>query len=177
MSPKDIENELLPIIAKNPGITLNGMFAFFKERLNGKFPPMYNVVKALKDARTIKIDDKKKNTGHYMADVTITNEGASKPSVARQSSATGSNDSSAAFTTRVSRNRVDDKRYKLEKNEGGGWKPIDSNDLVEPITNLYNQCVKLVPLRYRVRDTQDDSIVIERKETATFTELAELANA
>lgn len=177
MSPKDIENELLPIIAKNPGITLNGMFAFFKERLNGKFPPMYNVVKALKDARTIKIDDKKKNTGHYMADVTITNEGASKPSVARQSSATGSNDSSASFSTRVSRNRVDDKRYKLEKNEGMGWKPIHSDDIEAPVMRLYEQCIRMIPLRYRVRDTQDDTIMIERKETATYTELAELANA
>jgi hypothetical protein len=175
MSPKDIENELLPIIEKNPGITLNGMFAYFKDRLNGKFPPMYNVVKALKDARTIKVDDKKKNTGHYLADVVISNEGAAKPAVTRTSNTPG--DSSASFSTRVSRNRVDDKRYKLEKNEGAGWKAIDSNDIVEPITRLYEQCIRMVPLRYRVRDTQDDSIVIERKETANFVELAELANA
>lgn len=175
MSPKEIEDELLPIIEKNPGITLNGMFAYFKERLNGKFPPMYKVVMALRDSKKVKIDSKKKNTGHYLADVKIENEGVAKPPTPRQPTTSG--DSSATFTTRFTRNRVEDKRYKLEKNEGAGWKPIDSNDLLEPIQTLYDQCIKMVPLRYRVRDTQDGVIIIERTEVATHSELTELSNA
>ena len=179
MSPKDIETEIIPIIEKNPGITLNGMFAFFKERLNGKFPPMYNVVKSLKDSKVIKVDDKKKNTGHYLAAVEIANVGTSVPRTPslKRSSETDSSDSSVVFNARVSRVRVDtNKRYALEKNEGVGWKLIDSNDVEEPIKRLYEQCVRMVPLRYRVRDTQDDSIIIERKEVATHQELTDLIN-
>jgi hypothetical protein len=179
MSPKDIETELLEIIAKTPGITLNGMFAFFTDRLNKKFAPMYKVVQTLRENKIIKIDAKKKNTGHYMADVVIADEGADKPkppSLRRNVPGTSSDDgdSSVTFTKRYARNKVEDKRFTLEKNEGLGWKTIHSDDIDTPVMRLYEQCIHMVPLRYRVQDTQTGETLIERKETATHEELTTL---
>lgn len=164
MTPDEIKTAALDIIKNNPGYSLNQIFRHgdpsIETNLNKKFPPFHKVITELRTTGVIKVDDKKKSTGHYMADVPIENVGTAPRPVAQKGdgSAPGS---STEFTGRYRRN-VERKRFVLEKNEGFGWKGVDSNEIEEPIMELYRNVCTMLPTRYRVMDTIEDKLMAEK---------------
>lgn len=159
MEASEIRETLLEEIGKDPGTTKNKLYYGHFEKTIGKFPPMYAVLRELIKEGKVKIDGKKKNTGHYLADVDIP-EGVptSAPSHRRQTT----NKSENYYHER---RRKAKQRFVLEKNEGHkveDWRLVDENDIQEPIDTLFEQCVRLVPLHYRVRDTKENKTLHER---------------
>lgn len=162
MEKKELREAVLEIIKTNPGVTLNGIFRHengagdqtIEEALCKKFPPMYNVVKELKQEGVIKIDGKKKNTGHYLADVDIP-ENVPK--------ATTSVKMGGGSVTYERPKKKATKRFVLEKHENEEWRTVDENDIRGPIDTLFSHCVRLVPQPYRVRDQETNEILDERQ--------------
>jgi hypothetical protein len=160
MEQSELRTKLLSVITEEPGVTLNGMFAHVKEELSGKFPPVYNTIKALRDDGTIKVDGKKKNTGHYLNDAEIPDTVPKSTATVRQ--ITGE-------TPFFQKTKKATKRYVVEKNpeptivvDDSKWKLIDEDDISEPMKTLFDQCVRCVPQQYRMRDTTTGTILHER---------------
>jgi hypothetical protein len=167
MNKELLRAQLYDAIKTSPGITKNEMLDLVKDSYEGvNFSHVYLIVKKLIEDKLVKVDGKKKRTGHYLPDVDIP-EDVPKPVT------------TPAGTTpqKFERNNKPTKRFVLEKNESNTWRTVDENDICEPITNLFNQCVRLVPLHYRVRDLETDTIINERQPQRSVSELYAEAEA
>ena len=159
MEANELREKVLEIVGKEPGVTLNGIFkVHLAEKLNNKFPPFYQCIKKLKAEGVVKVDGKKKNTGHYLSDVDIP-DNVPQP---------GSPPKGREKKNEFYRNpKKISSRYLLEKNESGpgseNWRVVDSNDIADPVNKLFENCVRLVPgVHYRVRDSKEGGILHER---------------
>jgi len=155
MNKELLRVRLYELIKSNPGITKNEMLDKVKDEFDGaNFSHVYLIVKKFIEDRIVKVDGRKKNTGHYMPDVDIPED---IPTTSQTSKQNGEKQEY------IRPNKQPEKRFVLEKNESNVWRTVDENDISDPIENLFNQCVKLVPLHYRVRDVETDTILHERQ--------------
>lgn len=155
MNKELLRVRLYELIKASPGITKNDMLDKVKDEFEGiNFSHVYLIVKKFIDDKIVKVDGKKKNTGHYLPDVDVP-EDVSTP--LRPQKTEGEK------TEYTRPNKKPEKRFVLEKNESNMWRTVDESDISEPISNLFNQCIKLVPLHYRVRDIETDTILHERQ--------------
>ena len=168
MNKELLRARLYGLIKETPGITKNDMLDKVKDEYTDiNFSHVYLIVKKLIEDKLVKVDGKKKNTGHYLPDAAVPDTVPVAPQPYRQ------NGERAEY---VRPNKKPTKRYVLEKNESNTWRTVDESEISDPITNLFNQCVKLVPLHYRVRDVETDTIIHERRpehhNTQLYTEAA-----
>lgn len=157
MDKERLRVRLYKLIEGAPGITKNQMLDDVKEDFEGvNFSHVYLIVKKFIEDGVVKVDGKKKNTGHYMPNADI-------PEDLPKATVSPKKDGGQVAYERPIKKAT--KRFVLEKNENNNWRIVDENDIREPIDNLFGQCVRLIPLHYRIRDQHTGDILNEREAT------------
>jgi hypothetical protein len=154
-----IREKLLEAIAEKPGSTKNELYYGHFEKEIGKFAPMYNVLRKLIDEGEIKVDGKKKNTGHYLKDAEIPED------VPKATSQPKSKASGAVHPFR--KGKKAEGRFVVEKNEGQqdgspNWKYSSDFKVKEASIEYMKNVSEIVPLDFRIRDQENNEVIDEK---------------
>jgi|GEM_PF-6147042 len=159
MEEESIRKKLLEMLGEKPGSTKNELYYGYFENQGLKFPKMYTSLRSLIEEGKVKIDGKKKNTGHYLADAEIPDN------VPKASSQPKSKESGATHPFRKGQKIKG--RFVVEKDEGAQdgsscWKYSYDSNVKEVSVEFLENVSKLVPLTFRVRDQETNEIIDER---------------